>query len=106
MDKYSRAGILADIYGTLLTDKQFETLCLYLHDDCSLSEISEKMSITRQAAHDIIKRSLNLLENYEENLMIYSKLIANRNNEIKIKKMLNENKVNEALKVLHEIVES
>lgn len=106
MDKYSRAGILTDIYGALLTEKQFGTLCLYLCEDCSLFEISEKMGITRQAAHDTIKRSLNLLEDYEQNLGIYSKLLSNRNNEIKIKKMLKENKVDEALKVLHEIVES
>ncbi|HOD93580.1 MAG TPA: sigma factor-like helix-turn-helix DNA-binding protein [Clostridia bacterium] len=106
MDNYSRAGILADIYGSLLTEKQFDTLCLYLYEDCSLYEISEKMGVTRQAAHDIIKRSLNLLEDYEEKLGIYSKLLVNRDNENKIKDMLLENRIDEALTVLHEIVEN
>ncbi len=106
MDNYSRAGILADIYGTLLTEKQFDTLCLYLNEDCSLYEISEKMGITRQAAHDVIKRSLNLLEEYEEKLGIYSKLLINRENENKIVILLRENRIDEALKTLHEIVEN
>ena len=45
MDNYSRAGILADIYGSLLTKKQLDTLCLYLYEDCSLYEISEKWAL-------------------------------------------------------------
>jgi hypothetical protein len=106
MDNYSRAGILADIYGSLLTEKQLDTLCLYLNEDCSLYEISEKMCITRQAAHDIIKRSLNLLEEYEEKLGIYSKLLMNRENENKIVFLLHQNRTDEAIKVLHEIVEN
>jgi predicted DNA-binding protein YlxM (UPF0122 family) len=106
MDNYSRAGILADIYGSLLTKKQFDTLCLYLYEDCSLYEISEKMGITRQAAHDVIKRSLNLLEDYEEKLAIYSKLLINRENENRIKSMILEDRIDEALTVLHEIVEN
>ena len=83
MDNYSRAGILADIYGSLLTEKQFDTLCLYLYEDCSLYEISEKMGVTRQAAHDIIKRSLNLLEDYRKTRYLF-KLLINRDNENKI----------------------
>ena len=106
MDNYSRAGILADIYGSLLTKKQFDTLCLYLYEDCSLYEISEKMGITRQAAHDVIKRSLNLLEDYEEKLAIYSKLLINRENENRIKSMILEDRIDEVLTVLHEIVEN
>ena len=106
MDNYSRAAILIDIYGSLLTEKQFNALCLYFNEDCSLFEIAEKMGISRQAAHDIIKRSMNLLEEYELNLGIYSKLIINRKNENVIKKLLIENKVNEALSLVHDIVEN
>ena len=42
MDNYSRAAILIDIYGSLLTEKQFNALCLYFNEDCSLFEIAEK----------------------------------------------------------------
>jgi predicted DNA-binding protein YlxM (UPF0122 family) len=64
------------------------------------------MGITRQAVHDVIKRSLNLLEDYENKLAIYSKLLENRDKEKEIKSMLSENRVDEALQILHEIVEN
>jgi len=106
MDNYSRAGMLTDIYGSLLTKKQLDILRLYFFEDCSLFEISEILGITRQAVHDVIKRSVNILEDYENKLSIYSKLLENRDNEKRIKSMLSENRIDEALEILHEIVEN
>ena len=106
MDNYSRAGMLTDIYGSLLTKKQLDILRLYFFEYCSLFEISEILGITRQAVHDVIKRSVNILEDYENKLSIYSKLLENRDNEKRIKSMLSENRIDEALEILHEIVEN
>jgi hypothetical protein len=105
MDKYSRAGILVDIYGGLLTERQSEALSLYLSEDCSLSEISEKLSVSRQAVHDIIKRSMNQLEEYESKLKLYERSLSNRETEKQIAECLKENDIKKALSLVHAVVE-
>ncbi len=47
----------------------------YYFDDCSLNEIAEEHSITRQAVQDMIKRSERLLEQYEKKLMLVDKYL-------------------------------
>ena len=49
--------ILFDVYGSLLTEKQRETLEYYYNDDLSLGEISEETGITRQGVMNCIKTS-------------------------------------------------
>ena len=61
-------GLLLDLYGKLLTDKQFEVLDLYYNDDLSLAEIAEQYDISRQGVHDAIKRGEELLVGYEKTL--------------------------------------
>ena len=41
MEKNVEISILCDLYGKLLTDKQFELLNDYYNNDLSLSEIAE-----------------------------------------------------------------
>ena len=68
MDKKVKVSILCDLYGKLLTDKQFEFVDDYYNNDLSLSEIAENNNITRQAVRDIIKKGENKLFEYEEKL--------------------------------------
>lgn len=63
-------ALLLDAYGALLNDKQYRILKDYYYDDLSLSEIAENEGITRQGAHETIKRSEQLLNFYEEKLHI------------------------------------
>ena len=56
MDKNIRISILCQIYGKLLTEKQYQVLNDYYNNDLSLSEIAENLQITRQAVRDNIKR--------------------------------------------------
>ena len=65
MGKNLEMGMLLDLYGKLLTSKQYDMLDLYYNDDLSLAEIAEQYSITRQGVHDAIKRGEELLLNYE-----------------------------------------
>ena len=58
--------ILFDIYGEMLTQKQQDFICYYYNDDLSLSEIAENEGITRQGAHDQIKRAEAKLLEWEE----------------------------------------
>ena len=54
MDKNVQIGMLCDIYGELLTEKQQDILDLYYNNNLSLAEIAEEMQITRQSVRDSI----------------------------------------------------
>jgi UPF0122 protein CA_C1753 len=66
--------MLLDCYGDLLTDHQRNVMELYYCEDLSLSEIGDPLGITRQAVMSIIKRTGNILLNYEKKLRFAEKL--------------------------------
>ncbi|HWJ02071.1 MAG TPA: YlxM family DNA-binding protein [Verrucomicrobiae bacterium] len=68
MDKFARMALLYDFYGPLLTTKQRDSLDLYYQQDLSLTEIAGEEGISRQAVHDLLKRTEKILLEYEEKL--------------------------------------
>lgn len=60
--------ILMKYYGDLLTDKQKEIVNLYINNNLSLSEVSENLSISRQAVKDSIDTAVNNLRETENKL--------------------------------------
>ena len=74
LEKKVEVSILCQIYGKLLTDKQYEFINDYYNNDLSLSEIAENNNITRQAVRDIIKKGESKLFEYEEKLLIMKKM--------------------------------
>lgn len=66
-------AMLFDFYGKLLTEKQREMLALYYEQDFSLGEIAEEFNVSRQAIHDVIRRSEKILEEYEDKLGLVNK---------------------------------
>ena len=87
MNKKVEISMLCDIYGKLLTEKQFEFINDYYNNDLSLSEIAENNEITRQAVRDIIKKGERKLFEYEEKLLFMKKTITQ---EQKIQAILSE----------------
>lgn len=75
MAKNLTVTVLLDFYGELLTEKQNEALVLYYNDDCSLAEIAEIMSVSRQGARDFIKRGEALLTGFEEKLGLAGRFV-------------------------------
>jgi len=73
LEKTKRVNDLIDLYGTLLTENQLNILELYYMEDLSLKEISEELDVSRNAVHDSLKRSLNILEEYESKLNLLEK---------------------------------
>ena len=73
MDKNIKISILCQIYGKLLTEKQYQVLDDYYNNYLSLSEIAENLNITRQAVRDNIKKGENKLFEYEEKLNVMKK---------------------------------
>ena len=87
MDKKVEISMLCQIYGKLLTEKQFDYINDYYNNDLSLAEVAENYGITRQAARDNIKKGENKLFEYEEKLQIMKTTL---NTEKKIAKILSQ----------------
>ncbi len=66
MSKNLHIGVLLDLYGRLLTERQYEMMNMYYNDDLSLSEIAEQYQISRQGVHDAVKRGEETLEHYDK----------------------------------------
>ena len=73
LEKTKRVNDLIDLYGNLLTSNQLNILELYYMEDLSLKEIAEELNISRNAVFDTLKRSLNVLEDYESKLNLLVK---------------------------------
>ena len=73
MEKKVQISMLLQIYGKMLTEKQYELANDYYNNDLSLSEIAENNNITRQAVRDVIKKGENKLFEYEEKLNVMKK---------------------------------
>ena len=87
MEKNVKVSMLCQIYGSLLTEKQFNVLNDYYNNDYSLSEIAENYSITRQAVRDNIMKGEAKLFEYEEKLEIMKQSLKR---EQQIEKILSE----------------
>ena len=91
MEKKVEISMLWQIYGKMLTEKQYEYIDYYYNQDLSLSEIAENDNITRQAVRDIIKKGERKLFEFEEKLLFMKKTI---NQEKQIEHiLLNLNKI-------------
>ena len=88
MKEIAEKALLFDFYGPLLTEKQGKIWDLYYQLDYSLSEIAEQEGISRQAVHDLLKRTEKILEEYEIKLGLINRFIDERENLLKIQSML------------------
>ena len=93
MEKKLKYGILLQVYGELLTDRQREVISSYYDYDLSLAEISQNLGISRQAVLDSIQNGCASLDRYEEVLKILDKnaVIKQKMNELR-QNLINKNK--------------
>lgn len=76
MEKHVRLGLLLDIYGELLTERQRSILFQSVNEDCSLAEIAEREGVSRQAVRDAIIKAADNLEGYEAKLKLMERRMA------------------------------
>lgn len=88
MAKDLKMCVLLDIYGDIITEKQYEVMDYYYNQDYSLAEISEHLNITRQGVRDSIKRAEQAILECEEKLKLSEKFSANREKIEKINSIL------------------
>ncbi len=68
LDKREEIIKLFDTYSSLLTDKQKMYFEAYYYDDFSLSEIAQNYGVSRNAVFDQIKKTVSILNKYENNI--------------------------------------
>lgn len=95
---------LIQIYGNLLSIQQLEALKLYYECDCSLNEISEQMSVTRQGVRNYIISAQTKLQEYDNklNLLSKNKRISDICDELLKNSCIANNKINSILGILEE----
>ncbi|HDA7042625.1 TPA: putative DNA-binding protein [Staphylococcus aureus] len=76
--KTLRMNYLFDFYQSLLTNKQRNYLELFYLEDYSLSEIADTFNVSRQAVYDNIRRTGDLVGDYEKKLELYQKFEQRR----------------------------
>ena len=90
--KTLRMNYLFDFYQSLLTQKQRNYLELFYLQDYSLSEIADTFEVSRQAVYDNIRRTGDLVEDYEAKLNLYEKFEQRRKIYDDMKQTLNDSK--------------
>lgn len=88
MEKFAQMAMLADFYGPLLTDKQRNAWDLHYQQDFSLAEIAEIEHISRQAVHDLLKRTERILTGYEEKLGLVRRFWQEREKLVEVENLL------------------
>ena len=83
MDRIVEKSLLFDFYGDLLTEHQKKVYGEYIQEDVSISEIADLSGISRQGAHDMVRRCEKILSHYENRLHLVDHYL-------KIKKMAAE----------------
>ncbi len=73
MDKILENTLLFDYYGSLLTEKQYNTYEMYFSDDLTLQEIASIQETSKQAVSDLLKRTSKNLKDIEEKLKLVEK---------------------------------
>ena len=74
LEKREKLIELYDLYSNLLTEKQKDYFENYYFDDLSLAEIAEDNNVSRNAIHDMLKKSVEELLKYEEKMNLAKKI--------------------------------
>ena len=88
MDDILQATLLFDFYGELLTEKQKTIFEMFHLSDLTLSEIGQELGISRQAVRDQLKRTENILLQYENKLCLVERFQQHKNSVKEMKKLL------------------
>ncbi len=78
MDRIYEQTMLFDFYGELLTEHQRSVYEEAVYQDLSLGEIAEEHGISRQGAHDLIRRCDRILQGYEDKLHLVERFARAR----------------------------
>ncbi len=103
IDERNNLVSLFDVYGKLLSKKEFSVMELYLNHDYGETEIAELSGETRQGVYDAIKKAKVKFDDFEEKLGVikmqnYTKKLAKS-----ALNYLNSEKIDCAIEILKEL---
>ena len=87
MDAVLKKTLLYDFYGELLTEHQQRIYEEVVLNDYSESEVAKDEGISRQSIHDMIKRCIAQLENYENKLHLIERFVRIRSKASEIQRL-------------------
>lgn len=76
MDSSLKLRLAYERYRSILPERSNEVLDLSLNEDLSLSEIADRLSISRQAVHDASQRGQQLLRDWENKLGLLARELS------------------------------
>ena len=82
---------LFDVYGKLLSKKQYEIMSEYLNFNLGESELAEMFGGTRQSVHDAITKAKKQLLDFEDKCHILKGVSQTKQKLIKLKKITKDN---------------
>ncbi len=83
-EKNLNISLLLDFYGDILSERQREMLDMYYNEDCSLAEIADSFSISRQGVRSVLKKGETILIEMEEKLGLAARFIKMRDKSTEI----------------------
>jgi predicted DNA-binding protein YlxM (UPF0122 family) len=95
-EKNLNISLLLDFYGDILTQRQNEMLNMYYNEDCSLAEIADTFSISRQGVRSVLKKAETILLDMENKLGLAAKFVKVREKSTEIASELDL--INETIK--------
>lgn len=113
-EKNLTVSLLLDFYGDILSERQNEMLKMYYNEDCSLAEIAEAFSISRQGVRSVLKKGEAILDEMENKLHLAQRFITVRNKSSEIASELEKihidnddisSKINSLIKQIKELAD-
>jgi len=99
--KYS---IYFELYKNLLTSKQQNFLNDYLNKNLSISELATIYKSSRQAVNDLLRRTLKVLDDYENKLHLFKKFDEIKSKIAKIKNLTDSPSTKDMLDSILEVL--
>lgn len=106
IEEFYNYTILFDLYGKLLSKKQFEVMDKFLNHDISESELAELLGESRQAVHDAITKAKKQLVDFEEKCKFFEISTNTKNQLQSLKAGLLEKDTKKSLKLIDEIIDN
>ena len=95
---------LFDIYGKLLSKKQFELMSEFLNFNLSETELAETLGGSRQSVHDAISKAKKQLVDFENKCQILKSINESKKKLVELKTAFNEN--DKAQSLIDDIIEN
>ena len=99
-EKNLNISLLLDFYGDILTERQNEMLTMYYNEDCSLAEIAQNFSISRQGVRSVLKKGEIILIDMENKLQLASRFMRMRDKSSEIASELNNDEISSKIHFL------